>query len=92
MSLEASRSTAKRRNPLCRLALRANRGARLRCPVFFPGFWAMLDHRPGRATTLDVVRAFGEPVEIERVVLTGAAPIEVGTTALVPGTRIELPG
>jgi non-lysosomal glucosylceramidase len=66
-------------------------GARLRCPVFFPGFWAMLDHRPGRATTLDVVRAFGEPVEIERVVLTGAAPIEVGTTALVPGTRIELP-
>jgi len=66
-------------------------GDRLRCPIFFPGVWAMLDHQPGRTTTLDVVRAFGEPVVIERVARAGAAPIEVRPTALVAGTRIELP-
>ena len=66
-------------------------GDRLRCPIFFPGVWAMLEHRPGRTTTLDVVRTFGEPVVIERVARAGAAPIEVRPTALVAGTRIELP-
>jgi uncharacterized protein (DUF608 family) len=69
----------------------AELGDGLRCPIFFPGFWAMLDHQPGRATTLDVVRAFGEPVEIERIARTGAAPVDVGPTALAAGTHIELP-
>ena len=64
-------------------------GDRLRCPIFFPGVWAMLDHQ--RTTTLDVVRAFGEPVVIERVARAGAGPIEVGATALVPGARLVLP-
>jgi hypothetical protein len=51
----------------------------------------MLDHQPGRATTLDVLRTFGEPIEIERVARTGAAPVDVGPTALAAGTHIELP-
>src|SRR5262245_6194988 len=66
-------------------------GPALPCPGFFPGFWAMLDHQPGRATTLDVLRTFGEPIEIERVARTGAAPVDVGPTALAAGTHIELP-
>ena len=69
----------------------AGLGARLRCPIFFPGFWAMLDHQPGRSTTLELVRAFGEPVVIERVARTGGAPVDVGATALVPGARLVLP-
>ncbi|MCW5889964.1 MAG: hypothetical protein KIT14_05365 [bacterium] len=64
---------------------------RLRCPVLFPGFWAMLDRAPGRATTLAVVRHFGEPVVVDRIVLPGATHDRPGT-ALAAGTRLELPG
>jgi uncharacterized protein (DUF608 family) len=63
---------------------------RLRCPVFFPGFWAVVDRAPGRATTLEVVRCFGEPVVVDRVLLHGL-PHERPATALTAGTRIELP-
>jgi hypothetical protein len=50
---------------------------RMRCPVFFPSFWAMCDHDPATRTSLEVVKTFGEPVTIER-------------TALTPGARLML--
>jgi uncharacterized protein (DUF608 family) len=66
-------------------------GSGLRCPVFFPGFWAMLDHDPAGATSLEVVRTFGEPVEIARVARPGAPPVDVDVIRLVPGARLALP-
>ncbi len=60
---------------------------RLRCPVFFPSFWAVCDHDPAAGETrLEVVRSFGTPVTIDRV-----GPHVVGPTALVPGTRLRVP-
>src|SRR5262249_56124228 len=66
-------------------------GTGLRCPVFFPGFWAMLDHEPGGATSLEVVRTFGEPVEIARIARPGAPPVDVDAVRLVRGARLALP-
>lgn len=43
--------------------------AHLRCPFFFPGFWAMLDWDPrGTEVRIEVLRSFGEPLVLERVV------------------------
>jgi uncharacterized protein (DUF608 family) len=41
---------------------------RLRCPFFFPGFWAMLDHEPASGRiAIEVLRHFGTPVVVERL-------------------------
>jgi hypothetical protein len=69
--------------------------ARLRCPVFFPPFWATCDHDPaGGRTTLEVLRTFGPPVVVERVVDRRADGSErvhdIGPTTLVAGARIAL--
>ncbi|HEV7732843.1 MAG TPA: GH116 family glycosyl-hydrolase [Candidatus Binatia bacterium] len=64
---------------------------RLRCPVFFPSFWAICDHAPATEhTTLEVVRTFGDPVTIERVVEGGVREHTIGATVLATGARIEL--
>jgi hypothetical protein len=66
-----------------------------RCPFFFPPFWATCDHDPesGR-TVIEVLRTFGGPVTIARVLhraASGAVRVhEVGPMALVPGARVEL--
>jgi uncharacterized protein (DUF608 family) len=67
--------------------------ARLRCPVFFPGVWAVVEHDAARAeTSVEVVRTFGVPVTIERLVLDppdGAVrTVPVAPTVLAPGTRL----
>ena len=42
--------------------------AYLRCPFFFPSFWATLEHDPTSGqTSVEVHRSFGEPITIERV-------------------------
>lgn len=62
----------------------------LRCPVFFPGFWAVCERAPGRPTTFEVLRTFGAPVTVDRVVLHGVVHAHPGTT-LAAGVRITLP-
>jgi len=67
----------------------------LRCPVFFPRFWATLDYSPGAArATVEIVRVFGEPIVVERIVRRDVAGREheqtLGPTALAPGTRLAI--
>ncbi|MGH7895311.1 MAG: GH116 family glycosyl-hydrolase [Candidatus Binatia bacterium] len=69
--------------------------AHLRCPFFFPPFWAMLHYRPGAGRmTVEVVRTFGQPIEIDRVVeRTAAGEVhahEVGSTRLTVGTTFTV--
>jgi hypothetical protein len=69
---------------------------RLRCPVFFPGVWAVVERDAARAeTTVEVVRTFGAPITIERLVLDlpdGAVrTVPVGATVLAPGGRLVAP-
>jgi non-lysosomal glucosylceramidase len=69
--------------------------AELRCPFFFPSFWARLDHRPGTGRVeVEVLRTFGDPITIERVVerrTDGAERvIELGPTRLATGQRLQL--
>jgi non-lysosomal glucosylceramidase len=46
----------------------------LRCPFFFPGFWAVLDYDVALGSVaIEVVRSFGDPVVVERVGCRGAA-------------------
>jgi hypothetical protein len=65
----------------------------LRCPFFFPPFWGVLHHAPGSGRmAVEVIRTFGEPIEIDRVVertaagrvherpLPGATRLTIGTT------------
>ncbi|HZR83351.1 MAG TPA: GH116 family glycosyl-hydrolase [Candidatus Binatia bacterium] len=70
---------------------------RLRCPFFFPGFWAMLDHEAERGrTSIEVVRSFGVPVVVERVrerrADGSAVDHRVPATAMRPGARLEIGG
>lgn len=67
---------------------------RLRCPFFLPGAWAVLDYDPpGNDVTVDVVRSFGKPVVIERILChspsgsTRSHALE--PTSLVAGARLE---
>jgi hypothetical protein len=63
---------------------------RLSCPVFFPGVWAWLEHDPASGRTeVEVLRAFGEPVTIERVA-GPARTLHIGPTPLAPGRRLSL--
>ncbi|HXJ32850.1 MAG TPA: GH116 family glycosyl-hydrolase [Candidatus Eisenbacteria bacterium] len=69
--------------------------AHLVCPFFFPAFWAVLHYRPGAGRmTVEVVRTFGEPVEIDRVVhrpLAGPVRVhELGRTRMTIGTRFTV--
>jgi uncharacterized protein (DUF608 family) len=70
--------------------------AELRCPFFFPSFWARLEHRPAAGhADVEVLRTFGEPVTIDRVVERDVGgeerAIEIGPTRLVAGQRLRLP-
>ena len=60
-----------------------------RCPFFFAPFWARLD-----GADVEILRTFGEPVVIERLVERTAAGAERVTrlppTPLVAGTRVRL--
>jgi hypothetical protein len=66
-----------------------------RCPFFLPGFWAMCEFDPesGR-TTVEVLRAFGAPVTVERVqhrAASGAVRVhDTGAVTLAPGVRLAL--
>ncbi len=67
----------------------------LRCPFFFPGFWGLLDHDPRTgATEVEVLRTFGAPVVVERVIqrgpLGGERVLALGPTVLVAGLRLQL--
>ncbi|HEY3189506.1 MAG TPA: GH116 family glycosyl hydrolase, partial [Solirubrobacteraceae bacterium] len=67
----------------------------LRCPVFFPRFWAWLDwERASGRGTLEVTRVLGEPVSIERIVHRPARGAErvldIGPTPFVAGRRLAL--
>ena len=43
--------------------------ARLRCPFFFPGVWAMLDYEPDKGhVSVEVLRHFGVPHTIDTVI------------------------
>src|SRR5205823_14372699 len=70
--------------------------AALRCPVFFPPFWGMLEHDPATGRTdLEIVRTFGDPISVERVVTrdtTGPERVIAvePAAALVTGTRLRL--
>ena len=67
---------------------------RLRCPFFFPGFWAMLDVGRDRRARIEVLRSFGAPVRIERIVERSPdgreRTIEVPPVELAAGTRLEV--
>jgi uncharacterized protein (DUF608 family) len=67
----------------------------LRCPFFFPPFWGVLHSRPGAGRmTIEVVRTFGDPIEIDRVVeRTAAGAVHVralGPTRLTIGTTFTV--
>jgi hypothetical protein len=68
--------------------------AALRCPFFFPSFWARLEWRPGAPAEVEILRTFGDPVVVDRVLerdASGAArAIELGPTPLVAGARLRL--
>src|SRR5262245_28211809 len=69
--------------------------ARLRCPVFFPPFWAMVEYDPARDhADFEVLRTFGEPVVIERVVERRADGTErirqLARMALTEGQHLRL--
>jgi len=67
---------------------------RLRCPFFFPGFWAMLDVGRDRRARIEVLRSFGAPVRIERIVEWSSdgreRTIEVPPVELAAGMRLEV--
>ena len=68
---------------------------RLSCPMFFPSFWALLEYTPnGGATTIEVLRTFGAPVTLARVVYRtvrgDVRTFDVGRTDLVKGTKLTL--
>jgi non-lysosomal glucosylceramidase len=47
---------------------------RLKCPVFFPGFWAMLDYDVKKGfATIDVRKHYGKPVMIKSVIFDQAS-------------------
>jgi uncharacterized protein (DUF608 family) len=67
----------------------------LRCPCFFPQFWATLEYHAATGTmTFEVVRTFGEPVTIDHVAHRGASGairrIAIDATELEAGCRLEL--
>ena len=66
---------------------------RLRCPVFFPGAWMVVEHDTG-GTVVEVLKTFGAPITIERIVIdpTDGPPhaIALTPTALAPGTRLTV--
>lgn len=68
----------------------------LRCPFFFPPCWGVLHWEPGAPrATVEIVRTFGEPVVIDRVVertAAGTARVHpLGPTRLVVGTTFTVP-
>jgi uncharacterized protein (DUF608 family) len=69
--------------------------ARLRCPFFFPSVWGVLHYEPGSPRmTVEIVRTFGEPPTIARVVeRTAAGAVHVRAlepTRLTIGTTLTL--
>jgi hypothetical protein len=69
--------------------------ARLRCPFFFPPVWGVLHYEPGSPRmAVEIVRTFGEPVTIERVVertAAGAVHVhELASTRLAIGTSFTV--
>jgi uncharacterized protein (DUF608 family) len=68
---------------------------RLRCPFFFPPCWGVLHWEPGSPRmTVEIVRTFGEPVTIERVVERTpdgvAHESRVGPLGLTTGTTFSV--
>ena len=67
----------------------------LRCPFFFPAFWAVLEYDARRRTAkIQVLRSFGRPLVIEQVRFREADGSEevvaVGPTVLEAGCRLRL--
>jgi uncharacterized protein (DUF608 family) len=50
---------------------------KMRCPVFFPSFWAMCDHDPTRGTSLEVVKTFGAPPAVNGTSLAAGVKLSV---------------
>ena len=68
---------------------------RLRCPIFLPGLWAMLDYDPDRHhASVEILRHFGVPHTIDTVVAHAPSGTVRTTTIepllLVAGARLEI--
>ncbi|MBY0276971.1 hypothetical protein K2Z84_16655 [Candidatus Binatia bacterium] len=68
---------------------------RLRCPIFFPGAWAVLTYDPDKLhAEIEVLRHFGTPVMVDTVAAhapSGSTRVlAIGRTLLAAGTRIAV--
>jgi hypothetical protein len=63
--------------------------AALRCPLFFPRFWAWLEWAPASGLAeVEILRVIGDPVAIDRIV---HRPVRGGERVIdVPGTVLHL--
>jgi uncharacterized protein (DUF608 family) len=65
-----------------------------RVPFFFPAVWGMVEHdATSGATTIEVLRAIGDPVTVDRVrhrPPMGAPRMVAGPVTLAAGTRVEV--